>query len=62
MADVFGAVVGAIALLQLSVKGARILQNVSEIESDFKDLCDEVRGPATGILGQIDCCMTDDIS
>lgn len=42
MAEVFGVVASAIALLHLTAKGARILQSIPEIESDFEELCEEV--------------------
>lgn len=42
--EVFGVVAGAVGLLHLSVKGSRILRAIPEIEDDFQELCEEVRG------------------
>lgn len=42
MAEVFGVVAGAIGILQVTVKSAKILKSIPDIKSDFEDLCEEV--------------------
>lgn len=55
MAEVFGVVAGAIALLHLSAKAAEILQGIRDIEDDFQELCEEVRSPPGSRI--VDICL-----
>ena len=53
MAEVFGAVASAVALLHLSTKAARVLRGISDIEDDFGELCKEVRSPREYLVSWI---------